>query len=100
MVSAAREVHQPRGGGLAQTARPVNTGRRLTLFEELQQKKLNPVSQKKPEKQETKKIGMNSILDQLELRRQALDEGGNIIKKAQAIDEDSEQESSDSDQFD
>ena len=86
---------------LSRTTRPLAKGRRMTLMEELAMKKLNPGTSKKKEKEEDKKLGLNTLMAQIAERRKALTEEGNILRKDKdkAIDEDSDENSSSEDSF-
>ena len=70
-----------------------NMGRRMTLLEQLQSTKLKPAVD--PSKRKQTLIPTNdpmaNILEQIRMRKEALDSGGNIIKKSNPnhIDEES-----------
>ena len=82
-------------------------GRKLTLQEQLLQNasRLKPATDNKKKKAiKTENSGANpmaSILEQIKLRKEALDQGGNIVKRPGGIEENSdEDESDDDDSFD
>ena len=77
-----------------------NMGRRMTLLEQLQSTKLKPAVDITKRKQTIMPTNdpMANILEQIRIRKEALDSGGNIIKKQtnNHIDEES-MENDDSD---
>ena len=75
-------------------ARPLAAGRRLTLQEQLAANKLKPMTDTKKKKilnQKEVVNPMNSILEQIRLRKEELNENGDIVKRHNGIEEDSDE---------